>query len=98
MERHITQQEGKEADAAASAGKLLEDGRLQKTVTVNVLGDVSLLTGETVVVREARTGLAGVFWIDADNHTWKNNNYYAKLTLNCRNVMAAASAGSASFS
>ena len=50
------------------------------------------------MVREAKTGLAGVFWIDADVHTWKNNNYYAKLTLNCRNVMSAASAGSASFS
>lgn len=94
MERHITQGDGKAADADASARKLLEDGKFQRTVTVNVLGDTSLLTGETVVVREAKTGLTGVFWIDADIHTWKNNNYYAKLTLNCRNVMATASAGS----
>lgn len=94
MERHITQSKDKEADAAASARKILEDGRFQRTVTVNVLGDTSLLTGETVVVREAKTGLTGVFWIDADIHTWKNKNYYTKLTLNCRNVMATASAGS----
>ena len=94
MERHITQSKDKEADAAASARKILEDGRFQRTVTVNVLGDTSLLTGETVVVREAKTGLTGVFWIDADVHTWKNKNYYTKLTLNCRNVMATASAGS----
>lgn len=94
MEQHITQSENKAADADASAKKLLEDGMLQKTVNVNVLGDTSLLTGETVVVNEPKTGLVGVFWIDADVHTWKNKNYYTKLTLNCRNVMATASAGS----
>lgn len=94
MEQHVTQNSGKEADANAAARKALEDGRLKKTVTVNVLGDTALLTGETVVVREAKTGLTGVFWIDADVHTWKNKNYYTKLTLNCRNVMATSNAGS----
>lgn len=94
MEQHVTQADGKEANADASGKKLLEDGKFQRTVTVNVLGDTSLLTGETVVVQEAKTGLTGVFWIDADIHTWKNKNYYTKLTLNCRNVMATASAGS----
>ncbi len=94
MEQHITQSEGKEADADAAARKALEDGRQKRTVTVNVLGDTALLTGETVEVREAKTGLTGIFWIDADIHTWKNKNYYSKLTLNCRNVMATANAGS----
>ncbi len=94
MESHITQRKNGAADADATAKKALEDGRFQRTVTVNVLGDHSLITGETVVVREAKTGLSGVFWIDADVHTWKRGNYYAKLTLNCRNVMATASAGS----
>ena len=94
MEQHVTQSEGKEADADATARKALEDGRQKRTVTVNVLGDTGLLTGETVEVREAKTGLTGIFWIDADIHTWKNKNYYSKLTLNCRNVMATANAGS----
>ena len=94
MEQHITQSEGKEADADATARKALEYGRQKRTVTVNVLGDTALLTGETVEVREAKTGLTGIFWIDADIHTWKNKNYYSKLTLNCRNVMATANAGS----
>lgn len=94
MEQHITQGDGKAADADAAAKKTLEDGEFQRTVTVNVLGDARLLTGETVVVRETKTGLQGVFWIDADIHTWKNKNYYTKLTLNCRNVAATASAGS----
>ena len=90
MERHIPSGE----DAEARARRVLEEGRLQRTVTVNVLGDTSLLTGETVVVREERTGLSGVFWIDADVHTWKRRQYYSRLTLNCRNVMGFAGAGS----
>lgn len=94
MESHITQRDNGAADADSAAKKALEDGKFQRTVTVNVLGDHSLITGETVVVKEAKTGLSGVFWIDADVHTWKRGNYYAKLTLNCRNVMATASAGS----
>ncbi len=44
--------------------------------------------------REHKTGLEGIFWIDADVHTWKNHNYDTMLTLNCRNVAATASAGS----
>ena len=59
MERHITQREN--TDATAEAKKLLVDGAVQRNVTVNVLGDTALLTGETVVVRESATGLQGVF-------------------------------------
>lgn len=92
MEAHITQRDG--SDAVNEANHKLEDGKQTRTVTANVLGDLSLITGETVVVREDRTGLEGVFWIDADTHSWKNNSYYTKLTLNCRNVAATASAGS----
>ena len=92
MEAHITQRDN--YDAVEEANHDLEDGKMTRTVTANVLGDLSLITGETVVVREARTGLEGVFWIDADVHSWKNNNYYTKLTLNCRNVAATANAGS----
>ena len=91
MERHITQREN--ADATAEAKKLLVDGAVQRNVTVNVLGDTALLTGETVVVRESATGLQGVFWIDADVHTWKRGNYYCSLTLNCRNVVSTTLAG-----
>lgn len=92
METHITQQDN--SDAVEEANHKLEDGKMARTVTANVLGDLSLITGETVVAREARTGLEGVFWIDADTHTWKNHNYYTKLPLNCRNVAATSNAGS----
>ncbi|MBR2934914.1 MAG: hypothetical protein IKB79_04985 [Oscillospiraceae bacterium] len=94
MEGHITQAKGKSAQANDKAKKALQDGVLQRTVTVNVLGDVNYVSGETVVAREASTGLTGVFWIDGDVHTWKNDAHYTRLTLNCRNVMATANAGS----
>ncbi len=93
MERHLTENASGDVDTDEEARKLLEDGQMQQSVSVDVLGDLSLITGQTVVVRENRTGLQGVFWIDADTHTWKRGNYYCKLTLNCRNVAAETSAG-----
>lgn len=92
MERHVQQTES--SDAYAQAEALLADNGFSQNVTVEVLGDTRLITGETVVVREEHTGLQGLFWIDADQHTWQRDQYTCKLTLNCRNVMTQASAGS----
>ena len=92
MERHLTQRTGQ--DAAAQARALIEDGGLEQSVTVEVLGDRRLITGETVVVREDVTGLRGLFWIDGDKHTWRRGQYTCRLTLNCRSVMNETTAGS----
>lgn len=92
MQRHITQKSGEDASDTAKAE--LEDGALARTISVDVLGDVSLVTGETVVVDEESTGLSGVFWIDADRHSWKRGQYQCRLTLNCRSVMDTTTAGS----
>ena len=91
MERHVRQGED---EGRSQAAALLEDGALQQTVSVQVLGDERLITGETVVVEEPETGLQGIFWIDADSHTWARGQYTCRLTLNCRSVMATAGAGS----
>ena len=93
MERHLTENASSDVDIDKEAQKLLDDGVMTQTVTVDVLGDLSLITGQTVVVRENKTGLQGIFWIDADVHTWKRDNYYCKLTLNCRNVVSGSTAG-----
>ncbi len=92
MERHLQQTE--DGDAYGEAQALLEDNGLARNVQVEVLGDIRLVTGETVVVEEESTGLRGIFWIDADTHTWQRDQYTCKLTLNCRNVMTKASSGS----
>lgn len=91
MERSLTQRTG--TDAWAQARQLLEEGGLERTITVSCLGDTRLTTGRTVVVRQPETGLSGVFWIDADTHMWKNSGYTVRLTLNLRNVMYTANAG-----
>ena len=93
MEQHLVQGEDETARTDAQAKRLLRDGQMQQTVTVNLLGAPSLISGETVTVQEPGTGLAGVFWIEADAHTWKNNACYTRLSLNCRNVMAYTQAG-----
>lgn len=93
MEKHLTANASSDVDTDKEAQELLDNGVMQQTVTVNVLGDLSLITGKTVVVRENRTGLQGIFWIDADVHTWKRGNYYCRLTLNCRNVVSGSISG-----
>ena len=92
MERHLTERTGQDTSAQAQA--LLDDGGLERSVTVEVLGDRRLITGETVAVREDVTGLRGVFWIDGDRHSWKRGQYTCRLTLNCRSVMNETTAGS----
>ena len=92
MERHLQQSES--GDVFAQAEALLEDNGLSRNVQVQVLGDTRLITGKTVVVEEQSTGLRGIFWIDSDSHTWQRDTYTCKLTLNCRNVMTTANAGS----
>ena len=79
MERHLTENASSDVDIDKEAQALLDEGGMAQTVTVDV--------------RENKTGLQGVFWIDADVHTWKRGNYYCKLTLNCRNVVSGAIAG-----
>nr|DAR32737.1 MAG TPA: 43 kDa tail protein [Caudoviricetes sp.] len=93
MEKHLTANASSDVDTDKEAQELLDNGVMQQTVTVNVLGDLSLITGKTVVVRENRTGLQGIFWIDADVHTWKRGNYYCRLTLNCRNLVSGSISG-----
>ena len=62
-------------------------------MTVECLGDLDLISGEAVVVRETSAGAAGLFWIDSDRHQWKNGQYVAKLDLNFRNLMDETNAG-----
>ena len=47
-----------------------------------------------MLLRDTGSGVSGLFWIDADTHTWKNGQYFCKLTLNFRNLLDETSAGS----
>lgn len=85
MQSYLRVTEG--VDAIARAKKILEDNGVSQKITVNNLGNIANIAGNTVVVREPHTGLYGLFYIDADAHTWKRGQYYNKLVLNFRNIM-----------
>ena len=91
LQRAVVQRGGE--DTGPQARALLEDGAEQQTVTLEVDGDPALVSGQAVVVRETTAGVAGLFWIDADTHTWKDGDYNTRLSLNFRNLMNDVSAG-----
>lgn len=81
-------------DAGAEAQKMLDDNGLSQTITVENLGNIACITGNTVVVKEPYTGLYGLFWITADSHVWKDGQYYNKLSLSYKRLMDEQEAGS----
>ena len=84
----------KNEDSAKTAKQLLEDNGIKTTITAECIGNVKLITGNTVVVHEPVTGTDGLFWILSDSHTKQNGIYQAKLTLDFRNLMDKQEAGS----
>lgn len=92
LEHVITQREGEDGGKEAQAW--LTDHGLQQTLTVETLGDLRLIAGDAVLLKDTGSGVSGLFWIDADTHTWKNRQHYTKVTLNFRNLMDEAFAGS----
>lgn len=87
----LTQRDGE--DALGEANAWLEDNGLAQTMTVECLGDPDLIAGNAVILRANRTGAAGLCWIDRDVHTWKNGQYFCRLSLNFRNLMHETQAG-----
>ncbi|WP_438445912.1 XkdQ/YqbQ family protein [Gorillibacterium sp. sgz5001074] len=86
LQRSYQQEKGKDAQTAAR--KLLKD--LNQEASLELVGGVDtydLITGHAVQVREAYTGLTGLFYIDGDTHTWESGQHTIRLTLSFKNVM-----------
>lgn len=81
-------------DPGSHAKQVLKENGLKTTITVNVLGDLRLITGNTVVVEEPVTSVDGLFWIISDSHTWRKGIYQTKLTLSLEGLMDKQTAGS----
>lgn len=90
---HVITQRGDE-DAGPEAQAWLEDHGLQQTLTVETLGDIRLISGNAVKLRDTGSGVSGLFWIESDTHTWKNKQYFTKIKLNFRNLADDSAAGS----
>lgn len=80
-------------DPVGEAKRLLSAAEAEQKITVENLGDIRCVTGGAVMMEESYTGLYGLFFIDADTHTWKNGLYFNKLTLNLKSVMDEKTAG-----
>lgn len=91
MSEYIKVQDSKE-DYSLKAKKMLNG--LEQKITVTNFGDATYQTGKTVIVTEPTTGIKGKFYIDADEHNWKNGIYTNKLTLNFQNLMDEKESGS----
>ena len=69
-------------------------GGVERKISVTNFGTSEYITGKKVNVTEPYTGLTGIFYIDGDEHNWKNGIYTNKLTLNFENMMDDKDSGS----
>ena len=60
---------------------------IDKTANVEALGDVRCTAGKGLIIKDARTGLNGKYWIENDSHTWENGTYTMGLELAFKNAM-----------
>lgn len=81
-------------DPTGHANQVLKENGLKTTITVNALGNLKLITGNTVAVEEPVTGTYGLFWIISDSHTWKQGIYQTRVTLSLEGLMDKQTAGS----
>lgn len=79
-------EQGKDAQTMARA--LLKD--LNRESLVELVGGpdtYDMIAGNSVQIKESFTGLTGLFYIDADSHTFQNGQHTISLTLNFQNIM-----------
>lgn len=60
---------------------------VERKCSLSGFGDYTCISGRGVKVKDTYTGLIGLFYIDADTHTWENGVYSIDLELNFQNIM-----------
>lgn len=60
---------------------------IEKSASLEAIGDIRCVSGMGVIIKDSRTGLNGKFWIENDTHTWENGIYTMSLELSFQNVM-----------
>jgi hypothetical protein len=86
LQKIYQQEQGKDAPTMAKA--LLQD--INREASMEMLGGpdaYDIIAGNAIQIREAYTGLTGLFYIDSDSHTFENGQHTISLTLNFNNVM-----------
>lgn len=73
------------SDATEEAKSKLKG--VERRCSLSGFGDYTCISGRGVKVKDTYTGLVGLFYIDADIHTWENGVYSIDLELNFQNIM-----------
>lgn len=60
---------------------------VERTASIDAIGDFQCITGNAVVVKEPHTGLNGLFYIVSDSHEFKDGQHTMKLGLEFENIM-----------
>jgi hypothetical protein len=71
---------------ATTAAKNMLIG-IEKTASIEGIGNVSCISGYGIKIKDSITGLTGKFWIDNDTHTWENGFHTMSLELTFKNLM-----------
>lgn len=79
-------------DYTLKANKMLKG--VSSKIAVTNFGDTSYISGRKVEYTDPYSGKKGLFFIDEDEHNWKNSIYTNKLTLNFENLMDEKEGGS----
>lgn len=80
-------------DPVAHAKQVIKENGLQTTINLQALGNLKLITGNTVVIQEPITNTYGIFWIMSDVHTWKKGVYQTKIAVSLEALMDSQNAG-----
>lgn len=88
----IVRASAKDKDYKSIANKTLQ--RVEQKIRVQNFGDVNFTTGKYVIVTEPTTGLKGKFYIESDEHNFKNGIYTNNLVLNFENLADESEGGS----
>lgn len=83
VQRVYKKEDGK--DAVTEAKVLLQG--MEQSGSVTALSDVRAVAGKAIVIQEPTTGLQGIFYIEADIHTFTNGKEEMQLTLEFKNIM-----------
>ena len=62
--------------------KLREQGRVEKTISADVLGDPQIISGVGVFVQIPYLSINGTYYVDEDTHTWDGDSYKLSVKLN----------------
>lgn len=83
IQKVYKQEDGKDAGVEAKA--LLQS--IEHSASVSGISDTRAVSGYALAVQEPMSGLHGLFYIEADTHTFENGKATMQLTLSFSNMM-----------